>query len=280
MEPTRDLLNQPGGLTESLQKMRKAAGLTQVTLAEATGWPSSKVSKIETGQQIASEDDIRAWCAACGQPEAAGELLDLLAGARSAHRQYRLRSSHAAIQSDLDKLVRSARLVRNYELVFIPGLLQTPDYARGRALEAVRVHGFPEDGVEAAVTARMRRQEVLYTGRQFEFVIHETAIRVKPRPAAAMPGQLDRLLSVSGLSNVTLGIIPFAAEFDVSPAGGFMLLDEIAYVEDGSGERIISGGREAETWLRIGDGLSAEAVTGNEARDLIVSASAFLRGVG
>jgi len=275
---TGDLLNKPGGLAECLLKLRKTAKLTQVALAEAAGWPSSKVSKIETGQQFPSGDDITAWCAACGQPEAAGELRDLLETARSSRRQYRLRGSQAAIQAELDRLVRSARHVRNFEPIVIPGLLQTPDYARYRALEGVRVHGFREEDVEATVAARMRRQEVLYgAGRQFDFVITEAALRFLLCPPGVMLGQLDRLMSVPGLAGVTLSIVPFGTVLEVAPMHGFMLLDDAAYVEEHSGDRELAG-REAETFKAIGEALLGEAVTGNEARDLIVSAAAFLRG--
>ncbi len=280
MEPTRERLNQPGGLTERLSKLRRVARLTQVALAEVTGWPPSKVSKLETGQQTPSEDDIAAWCLACGHPEAAAELQDLLTDARSVHRQYRLRGSQTAIQAELDKLVRSAKHVRNFETIMIPGLIQTADYARYRILEGVRLHGFPAAEVEAAVTARMRRQQVLYDGdRQFDFVITEAALRLLLCPPGAMLGQLDRLLSVSGLAGVTLSIIPFGRQVAVAPMHGFMLLDDAAYVEGHSGDRELAG-REAETFKAIGEALLGEAVTGDEARDLIVSASAFLRGVG
>ncbi len=280
MQPTGDWLNQPGGLAERLLSLRKAAGLKGDQLAAALGWARSKVSKLENGRQMPKASDLTAWAQACGQPGAAAELLDMLAEAESVHRQYRhrLRVGHAAIQAELDQLVRAAKRIRCFEVTVIPGLLQTPGYARARMLEAVRVHGFAEDQVEAAVAARMRRQDVLYEpGRQFEFVITEAALRILLCPPGEMLGQLDRLLTVEGLGHVSLGVIPFGTVLPVAPMHGFMLLDDVAYAESHSADREMTG-PEAETYRVIGDGLAAEAVTGEAARALISDAAATLRG--
>jgi transcriptional regulator with XRE-family HTH domain len=281
LQPTGDWLNQPGGLADRLRRLRTAAGLTGERLAEHLGWPRPKISKLENGRQMPTVADITAWATACGDPGAAAELLDMLNTAQSLHRQYRhqLRRGHAAIQEDFDRLVRQVKRVRNFEVLVIPGLLQTADYARYRMLEMVRIHGFAEDGVEAAVAARMRRQDTLYdSGRQFEFVITEAALRVRLCPPQVMAGQLDRLLGLSGLANVTLGIIPLDADMPVTPLVGFMLLDDVTYVETPASD-IYLRGEEASAYERIADGLLDEAVTGDDARRLITAAAARLRDV-
>lgn len=280
MQPTGEWLNQPGGLAERLQRMRKAAGLTGDRLAAQLDWPRSKVPKLENGRQMPTEADISAWARACGQPEATADLLELLGAAQSVHRQYRhrLRSGHASIQDDLAAIVKLARRIRNIEVTVIPGLLQTPGYARYRALEAVRVHGFAEDGVEAAVAARMRRQEILYeTEREFEFIITEAAMRIRLCPPQVMLGQLDRLLSLSGLANISLRIIPFDVVLPVAPMLGFMMLDDMAYVETHTSEDLLAG-PEAVLYGRIADDLAAEAVTGDAAQRLLTAAAETLRG--
>ena len=279
MQPTGEWLNQPGGLAERLQRLRKAAGLTGERMAEQLGWPRSKVSKLENGRQMPTDADITEWAAACGQPGVAAELLDLLSEAQSVHRQYRhrLRRGHAAMQEDLDEMVRQAKRVRNVEVMVIPGLLQTAGYARHRMLEAVRVYGAEEGGVEAAVAARMRRQEVLYdAGRQFEFVITEAALRFLLCPPDVMAGQLDRLMGLSGLGNITLGVIPMGTELPVAPMHGFLIVDDMTYVETHGGEDHLRGA-ESVAYEQIADGLMAEAVTGDEARRLITAAAVKLR---
>jgi transcriptional regulator with XRE-family HTH domain len=278
LRPTGEWLNQPGGLAERLQRLRKAAGLTGDRLAAMLGWPRSKVPKIENGRQMPTEADIRAWAEACGQPDAIPELLDLLSDAQAVHRQWRhqLRSGHAALQAEFDAIVRQAKRVRNFEVTFIPGLLQTPDYARYRILEAVRTQGTRAEGVDAAVAERMRRQEVLYdASKTFEFVITEAAFRLLPCPPQVMLGQLDRLLDrLPG--NVTLGIIPMGVQLDLAPVNSFLMLDDTAIVEGHGGEDVL-GEDESADYARIFDMLLAESVTGDEARRLIADAAASLR---
>ena len=275
MQPTGEWLNQPGGLAERLQRLRKAAGLTGDRLAAMLGWPRSKVPKLENGRQMPTEADIRAWAEACGQPEAVGELLDLLSDAQAVHRQWRhqLRSGQAALQAEFDAIVRGAKRVRNFEVLLIPGLLQTPDYARYRALEAVRLHGTRAEAVEETVAGRMRRQEVLYdTAKTFEFVITEAAFRLLLCPRPVMLGQLDRLLVASTLGNVTLGIIPAGTELPVAPMVGFLTVDDMTIVETFTSADTIPG-QESAAYEQIFGELLAEAVTGDEARRLITAAA-------
>jgi transcriptional regulator with XRE-family HTH domain len=279
LRPTGEWLNQPGGLAERLVRIRKAAGLTGDQLAARLGWARSKVPKIENGRQMPTDADIRAWTEACGELDEGPALLELLSDARAVHRQWRhqLRSGHAALQVEFDTLVRQAKRIRNFELLLIPGLLQTPDYARYRALEAVRLHGTAPERVEETVVARMRRQEVLYdTGKTFEFVITEAALRYLLCPPQVMRAQLDRLLGVPGLSHVTFGIIPPGRELPIAPMAGFLMADDVTIVETFTSEVTLRG-EESAKYGEIADGLMNEAVTGDEARHLIAAAAAALR---
>jgi len=251
--------------------MRKTAGLTGDQIARQLGWPRSKVPKLENGRQMPSEDDLGQWARACDQAGELPGLLDMLSEAQAVHRQWRhrIRKGHAAIQAEFDTLVRQAARVRNFEILLVPGLLQTAGYARHRALEAVRLHGAPEDGVEDAVAARMRRQEVLYASvKTFEFVITEAALRYLLCPPQVMLGQLDRLMTIAGLGNVTLGIIPPGTELAVAPMVGFLMADEVTVVETFTSADTYRG-RESAAYERIADALLAQAVTGQEAADVI-----------
>jgi transcriptional regulator with XRE-family HTH domain len=275
LRPTGEWLNQPGGLAERLQRLRRAAGLTGDRLAALNNWPRSKVPKIENGRQMPTDADIRAWAKACGRSDAIPELLGMLSDAQAVHRQWRhqLRGGQAALQAEFDAVVRSAKRVRNFEVLLIPGLLQTPEYARYRALEAVRLHGTRAEDVEATVAERMRRQEVLYdAGKTFEFVITEAAFRLLLCPRPVMLSQLDRLLVASTLGNVTLGIVPAGTELPVAPMVGFLTLDDMTIVETFTSADTIPG-RESAAYERIFGELLAEAVTGDEARRLMTTAA-------
>jgi transcriptional regulator with XRE-family HTH domain len=280
LQPTEKWLNQPGGLAERLKRLRQAAGLTGEQLAGMLGWKSrSRIPKLERGQQMPSEADVSSWAEACGHSEEIPELLAMLSEAQAIHEQWRhkLRRGHAALQAEFDKLVRDAKRIRNFEVMLIPGLLQTADYARYRVLEAVRLHGTDPEKVEETVARRMRRQEALYdTSKTFEFIICESALRYLLCPAQVMAGQLDRLLAISGLGNVTLGIIPPGVELAVAPMVGFMTVDDMTVMETFTSQDEYIG-PESAAYDRIADGLAAEAVTGDDARALITAAAAALR---
>lgn len=281
MHPADERLKQPGGLAERLFRMRKAAGLTGDQLAEALGWGEktgrTKVSKIENGHQTPAADDIRAWAQACGHPEQADALLDLLTDVQTVHTRWRrrLRGGYAAVQEDIDRRTQAAKRIRNAEVAMIPGLLQTASYARSITAAVSAAYGTRD--IDAAVQARIGRQGVLYDqSKVFEFIITEAALRLLPCPPHVMLGQLDRLMSMD-LPNVTLGIIPFGTELQMMPYNGFLLLDDDLTVETWAGKDEERAGDESAVHARIFDLLMAEAVTGDEARRLIARAAASLR---
>jgi transcriptional regulator with XRE-family HTH domain len=276
LRPTGEWLVQPGGLAEALRALRRAAGLTGDRLAEQLGWPRSKVPKLENGRQMPTAADITAWAQACGQPDAIGGLLDMLAEAETVHRQFRhqlRRGGHAAVQRDLDKLVRQAARIRNFEIILMPGLLQTPDYIRYRLQEAMRISGDDESRLEVAVAERIRRQEILYdTGREFEFILMETVLQARTCPDEVLVAQLDRLQGITGFVNVTLRLIPLDAELSAVPYCPFMVLDDLTYVETHASEELLRG-EESAAYEQLADGLRAESVSGEAAQELITSAS-------
>ena len=277
MRPASEQLTAPGGLAERLMTLRSAAGLKATQLAESLGWARSKVSKIENGNQIPTDADIQAWTGATGHPEVTEELIAMLHQVRDVHTRWRRRlreGGQASIQQELDELTRNAIRIRNLQVAIIPGLLQTAGYAHGIATQVSAVYGNLD--IDAAVAARIKRQEILYEpGRQLEFVFTEAALYMPPCPKAAMLGQLDRLMAMD-LANITLGIIPLGAELSMSPLNSFMLLDDLLVVESyGYEDRV--GGELADTHARIFDMLMTESATGEDARRLIISAVQRLR---
>lgn len=124
-----------------LRQLRKdhEEGLTVRSFAERLGWPHSKVSKIETGRQTPSRSDLSAWCSALGRGDAAGELVRMLTSLESLYREYRhqLRTGARALQSALGDLETRTDTLRIVETAVIPGLLQTPDYARAMIAESI-----------------------------------------------------------------------------------------------------------------------------------------------
>jgi transcriptional regulator with XRE-family HTH domain len=260
LKSIEEWLSRPGGLASRLRDARLSANLTGTRLAKNLGWTQSKISKIETGRQMPTEDDVRVWARGCkATAETTQTLLSLLAEAQGLHREWKqqVRLGQTAIQGNYDELARKATTIRNAEIIYIPGLLQTAEYAQCRIAEGVRLHGASQDEIEAATAQRMLRQQILYdTSKRFEFVITEAALRFLLCPRQAMLAQLDRLLGLAGLSHIKLGIIPFGIELPTAPQNAFILFDnDLAVVETFA----------TETWY------------GDQARELIVQAEVDLR---
>lgn len=223
-------LARPGGLAERLRELRHTTGMTGTELASRLGWTQSKVSKLETGKQMPADADIARWTDACqASPEATAELAGLLAEAQGVHREWRhqIRLGQERIQRNYDDLARQARTIRNAEIVYVPGLLQTPEYARCRIAESVDLHGASADEIDQALAERLQRQQILYeTSKRFEFVITEAALHLLLCPPEAMLAQLDRLLGLtSGLPHISFGIIPFGVPLVTTPQNGFILFE-------------------------------------------------------
>jgi hypothetical protein len=90
-------------------------------------------------------------------------------------------------------------------------------------------------------------------------------------PPEAMAAQLDRLQSAMNLPNVRFGIIPFGVQIPVTPQNAFQMYDDIAIIETFVSETVHRG-PEADAYARVMDLLWAQAVTGAQARRLILQA--------
>lgn len=150
-----------------LRELRRSARLSGRELAERLSWPASKISKLETGKQTPAEGDITAWVSeTSGDQQDAAALSAMLHTLETAHAEWRrlLRGGAHHHQQTWADMERRARVLRVFEPVFVPGLLQTTGYARHRLSQAMTVFG-ASGGLDDAVRARMMRQEVLYDPR-------------------------------------------------------------------------------------------------------------------
>jgi hypothetical protein len=115
-------------------------------------------------------------------------------------------------------------MFRVFEPLLIPGLLQTADYATSILGMFAQFHGIRD--VEGGVASRMERQRILYAGdHKFHIVLCQAALTLGVVEVETLAGQLDRLLALSGLPRMHLGIIPARARHQYLPVHGFWILD-------------------------------------------------------
>ncbi|MDN3353045.1 helix-turn-helix transcriptional regulator [Actinomadura sp. DC4] len=121
-------------------------------------------------------------------------------------------------------LEQAAGVIRTYEVQFVPGLLQTTEYAR--AVIRLGHHHRPEPEVERRLALRMHRQDILRRPRPpyLWVVIDEAALRRPIGGAAVMFAQLQRLIDLSELPHVTIQLLPFNAAGHAAAGGPITLL--------------------------------------------------------
>lgn len=258
-----------------LSELRAETGLNGKEFAERLGWQRSKVSRLQNGRQTATPDDLQAWADASGRPEACAELLARLRGLESQQRHWRrqLAAGHAPVQDRYVVEYRRTATMRGYEATVIPGLFQTPDYARQLLAQNADLMNSPRD-TEAAVQARVRRQEVLYEpGKLFRVLVWEAALHAVVGTRETMAGQLDRLVGLIGMSTVELGIVPLGATMSITPKHGFWIFDEErVIVETINTELQYDSADDLALYGRVWDRLHAAAAYGPQAHRLIARA--------
>ncbi|MFJ3904658.1 helix-turn-helix domain-containing protein [Streptomyces sp. NPDC090025] len=262
-----------------LRELRTEAGLTVRALAAECGWAPSKVSKLENGKQTATGGDLDTWAAGVGHPEAAAELRGRLAGLESTYRSWRrqLAGGHRAVQDALGAEHERTSMFRAYSGSVVPGVFQTPEYARAVLGRYAELHGVTRD-VEAGVTSRLRRQEGLYQpGRRYRVLMGEAALHTRICSPAVLADQLDRLMSVNGLSTVELGIIPLAADVRVAAGDDFWIHDDrLVIAESWHAEMWLDSNEDVALYATVWDALAAGAATGRAAHRLIARARSTL----
>lgn len=283
----RQLLTVPGGLADRLHQILEESPLNNTELASkmrdfGVKAEPPKISKILAGKQLPSSEDIRAWCAACGRPELEPELARLAGEVRSQHRVWRARlrteGGQAAVQAEFQSLDARTTLTRNFETALFPGLVQTRPMAQAVMRQILIPLGRTEEDVTHGVDGRLRRQQWLHDEtKRFEFILDESML-VRPLFGVDITiGQVDRLHSLIGLSNVRLGILPMDRPLNVTPLNGFILFDDVALVETLVGETKHEG-EEAAEYHKVMDRLWEDAIEGEAARPRLVRAVEVLRG--
>ncbi|MFJ2718556.1 helix-turn-helix transcriptional regulator [Streptomyces sp. NPDC087437] len=204
-EPTARQLR----LAVELRRLRDAAGLTAKEAAALLGVSPVQISHIESALAGVSEKRLRRLAAhyACTDEELVTALVTMATDrARGWWEEYR--GSLPTPFLDLAELEHHATYLREVALLYVPGLLQTEEYAR--AVYSYRVPELPADEIELRVRHRAERRVILEdTAVPYEAVIHEAALRIRVGDRAASQAQLSQILELSHADQATVRIIPF-----------------------------------------------------------------------
>ncbi|GAB2730665.1 helix-turn-helix domain-containing protein [Streptomyces bullii] len=215
-------------LGAELRALRTSAGLTSGEAARLVGWHQSKVSRIETGTSGVKPADVRLLLDAYGVSDSQlRELLMMLAGSDDTggrhHWWHAYRGVLPPTYRDFISLESQASAMRTLETTVVPGLLQTPEYAR--AVTRAAVEGLSEERLDTLVEVRLARQDVLRADRPLVLnaVLDEAVLRREVGGPGVMARQLTRLVEAARLPQVRLQVLPFAAGAHIGVTGPFVI---------------------------------------------------------
>lgn len=228
-----------------LRALRNEHGMTVEEVADRLLCSATKISRLETGVRRPSLRDVRDLCALYEVEEAtAAEFMSLARSAREAGwwTQYDDLNLNPYIG-----LEQEATAITCYSMYYIPGLLQTEEYARG-IIKTVAPR-MDTRIVQQRVEARLRRQQVLEDdGRpRYHVLLDEAVIRRGLGGPSLMAAQLDKILETVHLDKATVQVIPFAAGAYAAADGYFVLLEfgedstlwPIVYIEGLTGNQYL-----------------------------------------
>lgn len=252
-----------------LRSYRVKAGLSLEQLGARVYLSDDMVGKIENGQRVPTEQ-FAAACDAVPELNTGGALAEL----RDLLKDYLKQRAYPGWFIRWPEKEAQATVLRSFELVVIPGLLQAQAYAR--ALLANRI-GSSDDDVEDILTARIERQAILDRLRPPELwvVIEETALRRPVGGPAIMHEQLNHLLQAANRPSVVIQVIPASVAVHSGLAGsGFVVADfpdapRVAYQETQVGGQVIEDHEDIAILLATWDRLRAEALPRRASLDLM-----------
>jgi transcriptional regulator with XRE-family HTH domain len=209
-----------------LRRLREASGITREAAGYAIRASESKISRLELGRIGFKPRDVADLLTLYGV-SAEPERATLLTLAEEANRPAWWQPYRDVVPTWFESflgLEQAARVIRTYEVQFVPGLLQTADYARA----VIRLgHDNPaDDDIERRVELRMRRQRILREpdAAKLWAVLDEAALRRLCGGAATMRAQLAHLIAMAELRHVTIQVMPFSGGGHAAAGGPITIL--------------------------------------------------------
>jgi transcriptional regulator with XRE-family HTH domain len=265
-------------LGAQLRRLREAGNLTTGEAAEAIRATHSKISRLERGRSAARQRDVADLLTLYGvTDEVERERLLMLTRQSAAPGWWQQYSDILPRWLELYiGLERAASVIRTYEVQFVHGLMQTEDYARAVILIANSRASAAE--IDRRVSVRMRRQRLLSAPDAPELwaVLDEAALRRAPCGGKAMRAQLDHLLQLTELPNVTLQIVPFHVGPHAAAGGPFTILrfsepdvPDVVYLEQLNSAVYLDQPDDVLDYMTVMNHLVVQAETGSASRAIL-----------
>ncbi|AWN30838.1 helix-turn-helix transcriptional regulator [Streptomyces sp. NEAU-S7GS2] len=260
-------------LGTQLRRLREGAGITREAAGDAIRGSHAKISRLELGRVSCKERDVADLLTLYNVTDEAvrADFLKLARRTSSPGWWHQYGDVLPGWFETHIGLEEAASVIRTYEVQFVPGLLQTPDYARAVA-QLGHPRSSPEE-IERRVQLRVQRQELLTIpdAPRVWAVIDEASLRRPLGGPEVMADQLRHLLKMTELRNVTLQIAPFSLG-GLAAAGGPITilrflepdLPDIVYLEQLTSALYLDKRDDVDHYLAVMDRLSAQSESPRE----------------
>ncbi|WP_433292059.1 helix-turn-helix domain-containing protein [Pseudonocardia sp. CA-142604] len=261
-----------------LRRLREANGITREAAGDAIRASHAKISRLELGRVGFKERDIVDLLSLYGVTEA-GEREEYLSLARRANSRGWWHQDSNLLPSWFETylgLEQAASVIRTYQVQFVPGLLQSEEYARSVIL--VGHQDESADDIDRRVRLRMNRQKMLTEpgAPQLWAVIDEAALSRPFGSRRVMHDQIEHLLEMTSLPNVTVQILPFEFGIHAAAGGPFTILrfaeadlPDVVYLEQLNSAIYLDKRPEVEDYLAVMERVSVQAETPAETKAIL-----------
>ncbi|MFD1151642.1 helix-turn-helix domain-containing protein [Saccharothrix hoggarensis] len=269
-------------LAGQLRRLRDGTGLRREDVEERTGINATTLYRIETARNRPQYRTLAALMKLYGVPSDEQERLKALYK-QSAGEGW-MQPWHEDLPEGYTAYInfeKEAYGLRHYSGLFVPGLLQTEDYARA-VIRGV-LHDETDDQVEDFVRTRMERQAVLTKKKPLKLwaVIEEASLHRQVGGADVMRSQLRHLLDAAKAPNITIQVIPFSSGAHPGMPGQFVVMDfpdpldtDLIYVDSQAGEIFLESDADIKRFRAAFDHLVAVAKSPDDSAALIAGIAA------
>jgi transcriptional regulator with XRE-family HTH domain len=271
-------------LGTQLRRLRESRGISAQEAAKAIRGSESKISRIELGRNAVREVDIADLLNLYGITDVA-EREQLLMLASQANQQgwwHRYQDVLPTWFQSYLGLEESAESIRSFDAQFVPGLLQTEDYAAA----VIQLGAYSREDTHRMVYLRKERQRRFTSGGlRLRAVIDEMALRRPVGTPALMRRQLQHLLDISHRPALTIQVCPFRTGASYAAPGSFSILQfatedlpDVVYVEQLTSALYLDKRADVDRYTDAMDQIAATSTTPEQTTDLIRSMLGELEG--
>ena len=265
-------------LGTQLRRLREANGITREDAGYRIRASESKISRMELGRVGFKERDVVDLLEMYGVGDDAEResLVALARGANAAGWWHQYADVLPEWFQTYVGLEEAASVLRVYEVQFVPGLLQTPSYAR--AVITQGMPGAPEEEIERRVNMRITRQDLLtkQNGPRLWAVVDEAALRRPVGSREVFRSQLEQLIEATQNVRITLQVTPFRAGGHAAEAGAFTImrfpeedLPDVVYLEQLTSALYLDKREDVERYSEVMERLSVESEPPERTADLL-----------